>query len=105
MRLFIYSLVFKETNDKKYIYDFIHTKCAKGLTRFDLFHLGSDDCYALDLRLPKDDWEWEKNGRVPKLKEKLNSYAMEYVPFSKKIYILGGREDDGSSDPSNIVRI
>jgi hypothetical protein len=54
----------------------------------------------LDLRKPQDEdqrWTWDDTV-IPKLKKKLDSFVMEYVKFTKKIYVLGGRVGKGSCD-------
>ena len=52
----------------------------------------------LDLRKPQDQWTWD-NTVIPKLKKKLDSFVMEYVKLTKKIYVLGGRVGEGNSNP------
>ena len=49
------------------------------------------------MRKPKADWAWDEN-IVPALKKNLDSFIMEYVKHTKKIYVLGGFVD--ASDTS-----
>ena len=51
---------------------------------------GSDSCHALDLR--KSSWEWD-DSLIPKLPVELGIFALEYVPFNQKLYMIGGAED------------
>ena len=51
----------------------------------------------LDLRKPQDQWTWDDTV-IPILKKKLDSFVMEYVKLTKKIYVLGGRVGKGSLD-------
>ena len=52
----------------------------------------------LDLRKPQGEWTWDVTV-IPKLKKKLDSFVMEYVKLTKKIYVLGGRVGEGNSNP------
>ena len=52
----------------------------------------------LDLRKPQGEWTWDVTV-IPKLKKKLDSFVMEYVKLTKKIYVLGGRVGKGNSNP------
>ena len=52
----------------------------------------------LDLRKPQSEWAWDVTV-IPKLKKKLDSFVMEYVKLTKKIYVLGGRVGKGNSNP------
>ena len=61
------------------------------------YFLGDDKCSVLDLRKPQDEWKWDGTV-IPILKKKLDSFVMEYVKLTKKIYVLGGRVVQGSSD-------
>ena len=61
------------------------------------YFLGDDKCSVLDLRKPQDEWKWDGTV-IPILKKKLDSFVMEYVKLTKKIYVLGGRVGQGSSD-------
>ena len=52
----------------------------------------------LDLRKPQDQWTWDDTV-IPILKKKLDSFVMEYVKLTKKIYVLGGSVGKGNSNP------
>ena len=52
----------------------------------------------LDLRKPQDQWTWDDTV-IPILKKKLDSFVMEYVKLTKKIYVLGGRVGKGKTNP------
>ena len=60
--------------------------------------IGEERCYVLDLRKPQGEWTWDVTV-IPKLKKKLDSFVMEYVKLTKKIYVLGGRVGKGNSNP------
>ena len=45
--------------------------------------------------MPKDNWSWNPE-LIPIMKEKLHQFIMEYVKYTQKIYILGGRGPYGS---------
>ena len=48
-------------------------------------------CYVLDLRKPT--WEW-RDDVIPQIPRRQNSFIMEYVKATKKIYILGGKKSN-----------
>ena len=52
----------------------------------------------LDLRKPQAQWTWDVTV-IPKLKKKLDSFVMEHVKLTKKIYVLGGRVGKGKKNP------
>ena len=41
------------------------------------------------MRKPIEEWAWDVN-LIPPLKRKLEGVVMEYVKYTKKIYVLGG---------------